>query len=190
MKNTKFSFMLVLLVLFSIPSHAKEEKPSWVEDKAHLEELISENKCTEYWDVLWPWAKKGNLEARAWLFILMAPPPKITPIFAPGNSGDLITKIRNIVIMAAHSHDYQGDLSLWPGYKNTTNELYKMVGFNKSVKGKQFLECTKDNKAKDCTEIAVKSKLVPSFEKYAEQMDMFIEDGMRSKCAYRNRKRN
>ncbi|PCJ99163.1 MAG: hypothetical protein COA45_06915 [Zetaproteobacteria bacterium] len=182
MKKSILTFMLALPMLFSIPAYADAENSNWIEDKVRLEKLVSEKKCTEYWGVLWPWAKAENYEARTMLLVLMAPPPHMRVVFAPGSSGDLVTNIRNIVIMAVHSHDIKDASSIRADYGETADGLYKMVGFGDSAGGRKFMECVQNKEAKNCAEIAVQEKLVPSFKNYSAQIDMFMENGMQSTC--------
>ncbi|MCC7305011.1 MAG: hypothetical protein IT558_01995 [Alphaproteobacteria bacterium] len=158
----------------------QSQDPEWLAAKKSLENLVQEEKCSEYWNILWPWAKKGNLEARALLLISLAPPPDMNIIYAPGSSGDYISKLRDITIMSVHSHGYKE--KWFEDYKNLISDLYVQVGFDEISAGKDFLKCVKDTPSANCIDIAVKEKLVPSFEEYASQIDALMKEGMKSTC--------
>lgn len=148
----------------------------------------NDKSCNEVWNSVWTAAKEGDLESRFKLFVSMAPLIHMTPIVPPGSSGDVITQIRHIVILAVHSHNF---LVMLPNQKiaidqvkevrdtyiKVAYDLYEMVGFNKNTHGKKFLECVK-KKSDNCTKIAVDGKLVPSFEEYAKQIDALQNIGI------------
>lgn len=164
----------------------------WLAVKASLEKSGQGlNHCEESWDVLWPWAKKGNLEARFTLFFLMTPPPDMKPLFAPGSSGDRISWQRDVIIMLTHSLGYKGDPDLKDNqldvlaHYNDALALYKKFGLGSDYKSVEFLKCAQENKD-NCAAIAVKNKIVPSFEEYAQQIDLFLEKGMKAHCVNSN----
>lgn len=161
----------------------------WLSDKARLEKLSSdkaemsdEERCQAIWDILWPWAIKDNLEARSYLFFLMAPPPHMKPLLLPGNTGDSVTKFKDAIIMAVHSYPYQFDTDMKETYQNVAHTLYQQAGFEQSSSGRKFLKCL-ENSENNCAEIAVQERLVPSFEEYAKNIDVFISAGIKSHCA-------
>lgn len=145
--------------------------------------IASAKKCDEVWDVLWPLAKDGNLEARAMLFITMAPPWKGQPVRAPGNYGDYISKIKDITIMGVYAHDYKGEwggIGVRESYKNTLTTMYKNAGFENLPQSVEFLKCVERDGV--CSGIAIKDKLVPSFEHFALQIDAMMAFGLKSQC--------
>lgn len=167
-------------MLFSAgQSHGAD--PEWAAAKVQLEKLVSEEKCEEYWSTIWPYAKTGNLEARMVLLTFLAPPVHGTQIIPPGSTGDLVSKLRDIIIMAVHSSDYTGSEDFNQYYKDLAYDLYLKQGFEESVEGREFLKCVTE-KANDCAAIAVKEKLVPSFDDYAKQIDLYTTSGMKSSC--------
>ncbi|MCG7870491.1 MAG: hypothetical protein JAZ11_00125 [Candidatus Thiodiazotropha lotti] len=181
MKRTLILLTLLLTACATASSVVAEDNPEWLADKARLESLTEENRCEEQWNILWKWAKRGNMQARSMIYFLMVPSPDMAPIYAPGNSGDFMSSIKDIVVVAVHSHDYRTSLSNDDVYSEAAYELYKQVGFDKSFRGRKYLECVKAEK-KDCAEVAVEEKLVPSFNDYAAQIDAFIAEGMTITC--------
>lgn len=167
-------------ILFSA-GQSRGADPEWAAAKANLEKLVSEGKCDDYWSAIWPFAKKGNLEARMILLTLLAPPVHGTQIIPPGSTGDLVSKLRDIIIMAVHSSDYTGSEDFNQYYKDLAYDLYTKQGFDESVEGRAFLKCV-SLKSNDCATIGVKGKLVPSFDDYAKQIDTYTNSGMKSTC--------
>lgn len=175
--------MMIVAGVVLFANHGSSAHPSstWQAEKVRLENLIQAGKCAEYWDVLWPSAKEGNLEARAILLTLLAPPVHGTQVFAPGSAGDLVSRLRDIVIMAVHTSDYRGSEDSTKYYRELAYDLYLKNGFDQTTDGQEFLKCVREE-ANGCAEIAVKGHLVPSFEDYANQVNSFINSGMKSTC--------
>ena len=168
-----------------VPPDNKPYLDDWSAAKTHLEK-IGGNKdgCEDSWSVLWHWAKKGNLEARFTLFVLMLPGPDMVPILPPGNSGDRVSIYRDAVTMFTHSLGYktedQSHLDLNTHYQ-TGLSLYKKMGLGNDPRSSEFLQCLKENK-KACAKIAVRNQIVPSFKNYARPIDIFLEKGMKPSC--------
>lgn len=151
---------------------------AWL-DKTKLATLGIGDGCNDLWNALWPSAKEGDLESRAILFFFMIPPPDLPFQYAPGNAGDLVSRKRDIVIMAVHSQAYDGPFE--PGYKDLAYDQYLWSGFDQTWPGKKFLECVKTS-GENCAQIAVDGELVPSFEDFARQIDALMAAGMKSTC--------
>jgi hypothetical protein len=191
----KHNFRLVVLsalaLCCAVPSLViAQDDSEWLADKARLEKLRSENLtneelCQKTWDILWSWSKKGNLEARAWLFFLLLPPGSHADVLhMPGRSGDYLTKIRDGLILAAHSSGVE--------YENKRyNERHYGITYSffsempvKNIGGDTFLKCIALSQSKDCAQIAVDKKLVPSFENYAAEIDALLTQGMKPSCSF------
>lgn len=158
-----------------------ETSSGWLAVKERFGNLGNAGRCDEQWDVLWPWAKKGKGEARALLLFIMVPPPDMPHVFAPGNTGDFVSRMRDAEIMAIHSYDYKPNEKVHEAYEDVVYQLGVNAGFADSIEGREFLACVK-SKSKSCADIAVKGKLVPSFEDYARQVDALINQGFESTC--------
>lgn len=166
------------------PSFAADEKLSPL-----LKELQAAGDCAKYWDILWPKAKAGDMEARWNMYFLMVSPPHMDILFAPSASQNYVTKMRNATIMAAHAYDYDGESPFFgknekaaiADYKETAAWLFKHAGFPE----KKFMACVTEGKTK-CTHLAVEEKLVPSFEDFAKEIDALMAQGIKSTCEYDN----
>lgn len=156
-----------------------DHEPYWLDQTKNGKRLADAKDCADFWNIFWPAAKAGDLEARAILFYLMIPPPDMSFLYAPGNSGDLISRQRDINVMAVHSIDYSGPFE--PHYRELALEQFISAGFDFPPGKSKFLECVKKG-GKGCADIAVKARLVPSFEEFARQIDAMTAAGMKSSC--------
>lgn len=155
-----------------------ELSKEWAEDKSILEKVANEGRCEEYWNILWPWAKRGNKEAMDSLFLLLMPPPHMDRICSPGNSCDLVSSLRDAVVFAVHTSDHQKD----EVYVGVANHLYETFGFRQTERGRNFIECLDKKSSRNCAAVAVYERLVPSFEEYASHIDALIAQGWKSTC--------
>lgn len=184
-KSNVVAILLPLAFLIAIPLaniSVADEAAEWEEAQNRLALIEGENRCEELWDILWPFAKSGNIEARKSLLFLMAPPPDMSALFSPSNtSNDLLGQYRDIVTMAVHSDAHKNDGSEDNSYSEAALAFYEIVGFKESARGRTFIECVKSGKS-NCATIAVTEQLVPSFDEYAAQQDLFLSNGQNAHC--------
>lgn len=153
---------------------------SWIEKTKHKDVFVRSGFCSEeLWEVLWSEAKAGDLEARAILFFFMIPPPHIPRLTPPGSTGDLVSRKRDIAIMAVHSQAYDGPFER--GYRDLAYDQFVSAGFDYPPGTSDFMKCVKAS-GDNCADIAVKAGLVPSFEDFAKQIDAMAAAGMKSTC--------
>lgn len=178
----KIMFPIVVAVIFlsALTKVAKAEDLLWVADREKLARISDEN-CQEAWDILWPWAKKGNLEARLKLLGLV----QWGIVTVPGHA-DSASRWRDMSILTIHSSGYEGNI------KNVAPEdprLTTFVSADFQIIYRDFLECYQKGDSIQCAEKAVKNKRVPSFSDYAEEIDGLVARGHRAYCLdYENRK--
>jgi hypothetical protein len=180
--------IITAFILYTFPSYAAEDA-EWSEDKIKLEKLTSEGKCDEYWDVLWPWAKQGNLEARRLLFIISAVQLHMPEVYPPGRSGDLISHVRDIIILGLHSLPNQNSGTITDQDKIFIETLTEFITYyasafqlNSASKAEKFMECWSKEKTQKCTKLAVDNGFIPSWESYSAEIDALIDKGMKSTC--------
>lgn len=173
------AFFAAIIVATTFSTSARSDDASdWAADKARLEQLANEGRCEGYWDVLWPWAKKGNDEARELLLVSLLPGPHMEGVCSPGSQCDFVTHMRDIIIVAVHASPIQ-----YKEYKEAVNSYFQQWGFEDVKQGKEFMECFNNTTSdKDCASLAVGANIVPSFEEYAAQIDAMLADGLKSKC--------
>ncbi len=181
-------FLFVLSLFISSIAKA-EDDPAWLADKARLEKLSSENlseekECQVTWDILWNWAKKGNLEARADLFYYSFPAGLHAPqLYMPGLL-DEISRNRHTIILGIHSLGVQLDNKLQPLYIEHSNKIFNRL-LNYGLKGQGFLKCLTLYPREECAQLAQDRALVPKFDEYAAEIDALIAQGMKPKCFFR-----
>lgn len=162
-------------------AHANSDDSAWIEDRQLLQGLLKEHACDRVWTTLWPWAKRGNMEARFLIFMLMVPPPDADFLRAPGNSGDYATTMRDALVMAVHSLDFDDHSSERAHYREVTVNLLRSIGRDDSPDVGPVLTCMRRSRT-GCSEIAVKEMLVPSFDDYVRQIDALMNGGMTGSC--------
>jgi hypothetical protein len=182
-----FLGLLVTFFLLSLMTSAKAVSPSWEEDMAALEKMIdgdyAEN-CQGIWDLLWPWAKAGRLEAREFLFYMGVPLIHQPTLLAPGMSKEIFERQDELLVLFAHAagmaNTNEGAAnSLYADFMYAFNEGYlKRIGYNSNA----WMTCMNKEPSPACADILVKDKVIPSFEEYATQIDLRIAQGQKPVC--------
>lgn len=118
------------------------------------------------WRELWPAAKRGDLGARAVLFLSVGYDHiRLLPGSLPS---DAVSKRADMLFLAIHSTGI--DDTEW-GYRDAVTMLYDMANVSNMTGGKEFLECFETSYSPSCSQIAVEHGLVPSFDSYAAVVD-------------------
>lgn len=181
MKSIIAFFASIIVAITFSTSARSDDTSDWAADKARLEQLVNEGRCEGYWDVLWPWAKKGNDEARELLLMSLVPPPHMDGICSPGSTCDWITQMRDATVMAVHSSPFSRD-----AYAEAARFVFEEWEIKKLPQGKDFIHCAltenAGDNAADCASIAVNANISPSFDEYAQQIDAMIANGLKSRC--------
>lgn len=167
--------MLFFILLGNTPQSWADEANSWDVAKIELEKLDS-SQCQKRWDILWSNAKSGNQEARFSLLTALL----WDGLVFPGEKNDMISEIRNMLILAVHSGNY-AYIQEPPLKINASEVVYKLVDLKK-LDARKFLNCMETNPQEDCSKSAVEDRLVPSFEDFSKQVDMRIKMGERPNC--------
>jgi len=186
---TRF-FLMVALVAISSSSSASDEGRRWDEDKKKFIEVInskdlsSNESCLQVWDILWTWSKKGNLEARADLASLLFPVGSHAPsIVVPGHEGDQVSTIRDATIVAIHgvgvAYSDERENANYYGLVRLLSDAMRV-----EIKGKKFIQCLNQGVLNKCSDYAVESRVVPSFEKFSEEIDALQDQGYRPTCYF------
>lgn len=181
MRESVLAITLSIVLLVSHGAVAKGFDADWLSDRARLEALDDSEKCTRGWEILWDWSKRGNEEAQSLLLVTMMPPPDMAPLTLPGSSQDYVSKMRDLLIIAVHTEDALSASPYGKDYESTLGLLYSAGGFEGIPAGRRFLECRKEG-TRDCSAIAVKEMLVPSFDDFAEQIDRLVTNGAKPDC--------
>lgn len=149
---------LIIIVFLSTSSYALTS--GWENTKKQALAAINSNDCATAWNLIWPWAQRGNLDARAILATSMVA-VRLTP---PGNS-DTISRFRHSVILAVHG--------VANGDPAATELLYALIKSKHimDMGGRKLKRCVDAGKSpRLCVEKAVKDNFVPSFEDYSKEI--------------------
>ena len=155
---------------------------TWESDKKKIENMSGESACEDRWNIIWKWAKKGNLEARYYMFVLMVPLPDMSSLCVPSYDKDSASYRRDLLIWAAYSLDFvpgdeMGDeyIKIRDSYREDTKMWIGDLG-KESEKVQNLIKCI-ESKKNNCTEVAVEYGFVPSFKDYAKQVDALLNVG-------------
>lgn len=140
--------------------------------------------CQATFDLVWSWAKKGDLEARADMSDMLYPSwPGLPQMFMPGRSQDKLSSNRDAIILRIHSLGVHfADENDRRRYEQNSQVIYAPI--EGTAAGSRFWMCLESKKAEECRiEAAAKEyKLVPTFEEYAAEIDFLIEHGYKPAC--------
>lgn len=220
MKNFIVAAALVLTMITATVALASNEAPKPVYDSANDPEWVAfrtsltntniqakdkQEYCAKQWDLLWPWAKKGNYEARAILLSLIVSMMHMDRLLPPGTEKKDDSYEKAIIIIGAHTIPMtKKDSTLlfinpdtgqeYPG-ANFPYEMAKFYIENMKLPEQQkkpYLDCLKETPSHGCADIAVKDGLVPAFDEYAAKIDALMKKGIKASCiidGYSERKR-
>lgn len=159
-------------------SRLLEGKGKWSKNEKRLEVIYSQNtplekQCLDGWNILWPLAKKGSLDARRqlaeeWFYMGRR---------MPGHE-DKLSSMRDFAILAIHASGANKHLSKKP---DVVNEMFKK-GHELFYLGKDDVECFLSSPSPSCADMAVKNMIAPSFEDFSKEIDMQIRSGKNSVC--------
>lgn len=145
------------------------EDRAWKLAKIQIEEKLKSNDCKEVFSVLWPYVKKRHVDAEEVILSLTMFPPFLN---LPGRGGDYISRARDIIILASHS----------PSIKNELEEM--SLSFLKGVPGSRgFFQCRSESHQKDCSQLLVEKKIIPSFQSYLVEVDALLDTGLVATCS-------
>ncbi len=171
----------VLLVGLYSPAHALEIN-NLPKPRPEIQKLMQEHECMKVWNILWPEAKSGDIEARAYLAFLSMPLMHSDALFMPGDSGDNISRLRDALILTIHSKGFIFKTEDTAKDGDIYNFMYSR--FIDKYLGRNYFKCMNEKNSQECAKVAVKDKLVPAFEDYAKKIDMLVAQGARPTCDF------
>lgn len=193
-------FLFILLLALSLGqfsiAFATDDVSDLLSDENKINNLSGDENCVARWDILWDWAKKGEMKARFTLLVSMMPLPDTGAVRMPGNNGDYVSNSKDVITMAVHSWEYIGDSDneskeFVKNYKAVILNVFMMAGLDRIESGKKFIDCIGKSDGRTCSRLAVDEGLVPSFEIYSAQIDAMKSKGISPYCEpYKIRKYN
>lgn len=182
--------LLVATSAFSqepVPNAAEQESvrqhAEWTdaEKKMYLinsSDLTLEEKCQRRWDIQWPLAKSGNLDARYNLYISLSK----NWIRILGRPHDKITNMRDHYALFFNSF---GSSNLANEYRNQSPERvfsYFAEYLPPLANNEELKNCMSYALSRECAYIAIESGIILSFEEYAADVDLYLRNGSSIQC--------
>ena len=171
--KTLFLLSLFLVTTFVTPVFADTKPASsgsaWLIDKEKLEGKVEAGECSAAFNILWPYVKDDNVEAQQVMLSLMQFAPFLN---LPGRSGDYITRVRDVIILAAYSPNIEKELS----------DL--SLSYAENVRGsREFFECRSDPQKKNCASSLKQKKIIPPFESFIKEIESLTNSGFVATCS-------
>lgn len=168
---------VISLLTFPQPAQAADMlSPGMLSAEKRLNNLSGVELCVETWNVLWPLAKEGDLQARMALVWQVMPLMHMDMVVPPGRSGDYISKMRDARILFAHG------LGAWIKNSEAHKDIKLFSFIFEGIGSEKFNECISEERYDECAAIAVEENKIPSFESYAAEMDALAAQGFKPSC--------
>lgn len=134
----------------------------WDRSKTQAAAAVESGDCARAWNLIWPWARRGQVEARA----ILAGGAVANGLTPPGGSGDAVSQFRHALILSVHGAA-GGDAKTMEMLRAVVRpELVSHMG------GRALKRCLDaGNPPHRCVADAVEAGFVPDFESYADEID-------------------
>lgn len=176
MAETTASLPADVAAMQALEPHQRWDSPQWLRERATI--LDTAGNCQARWNLLWNWAKRGNLEARHLLLENESGTRALftrTPL-TPDTEND---RLWLRVLLAIHQLGYVGRSE---ASADTARRSLDYIGTWKQQGVSAFSACYTSSPDADCTAIAVSQGMVPSFASYAASVDARIQAGAVPVC--------
>lgn len=155
---------MTVVVTFIVMTAIACAKPSsdWEAAKTQAATTIDSGDCAGAWNLVWPWARRGNIEARA----ILATGVVAAGLIPSGSHGDAISQFRHSVILAVHG--------VADGDRATIELLNALMRSDvvSDMGGDRLKRCLDaDTPARTCIANAINDGFVPDFGDYAREID-------------------
>lgn len=154
---------MVLVALVAGATAACAQVPDdWDTAKAQAAAAVESGDCGRAWDLLWPWAGRGRIEARA----ILAGGVVAAGLTPPGGSGDAVSQFRHALVLSVHGAAGGDAKALEILRALVRPELVSRMG------GRALKRCLDaGSPPRGCVADAVEAGFVPDFENYASEID-------------------
>ena len=158
----KLYTVTLIALLTTVSTACAQTNSDWIEAKQQASLAIDAGECSKAWELVWPWAKRGNVEARA----ILATGMLAAGLSLPGGRNDAITRYRDSLILAVHGAAGGDAAAKEMSLGLVQNSLVSDMG------GAQFTACLKaDTAPQTCVDSAIKNGFIPDFANYAREID-------------------
>lgn len=163
------AMLAISLSALSTPASAEgEQDPAWLAVKSKILKKDMTGECEAAFNLIWPYAKKGNKDALATLMRFAYG----IGLNMPGRSIDTVSRWRDYYILSVYAY-----------HENLDHASKELLGsFIKELKySDKFFDCHINN-GLQCESIFFKNELLPSLSQYTNEIDIFINAGNRATC--------
>lgn len=156
----RFYFLLPVLIPLHFTVMA-EPVASWPASRDQALLAFNSGNCDKVWQLMWPRARDGNVQAMA----MLATGAYSAGLLPPGISQDALARLRHTLILSAHAAA-SNDAANRELLKGLLQEsLIAEAG------GRQLQECLTGQTAKEqCISRAVNTGFLPSLANYAKEL--------------------
>lgn len=159
----RIGLVVCMLMAAGAMSADTQSATAWEEAKTRAVAYVDSGECDRAWDVLWPWAKSGQGEARA----ILAGGIFAAGLIPPGGTADTATRIRDMLTFAVHGLAGPGGGTREIVDGLLQSELVTAMG------ARELRRClASDKAAAACVDVAVESGFVPEFADFAQDIDL------------------
>ncbi len=169
-----------------------EQATAWREALRQLQaitdsDIPEEERCQPRWNIIWPLAKAGNLEARTTFYRALG----LTYVRIPNYSWDRVTQNRFGVALFMHSRGAPraratGVLTgrFTGKFDGLDPRIFQLSysGFSVITEDEPVMTCMLQGERQACARLAVERKLIPSFEDLAKEIDALTQNGKTFSC--------
>lgn len=145
--------------------------------------------CDLFYNVLWSWSKKGNLSARFMLLATIAFSgfeKGMGHFVMPTTSWDEMTRKRYLSLLTLYQIGSKEDTEGF-GDADKEENRYFFDTFITKINGlepdSKFGKCMGKERSQKCVEEAVKDGIIPSFDRFAREIDALYAAGFMPICA-------
>ncbi len=134
---------------------------TWQTTRDQAAQAFEKSNCTKVWQLVWPWARGGNVQALA----MLATGAYSANLLPPGISTDPLARLRHTLILSAHA-----------AAGNDTANTQLLEGLLQEpliadAGGRQLRECLAGNTAKEkCISHAVNDGFLPALVTYSKEL--------------------
>ncbi len=156
----RFYFFLPVLISLHFTAMA-EPATSWPTSRDRALQAFDRGNCDKVWQLVWPRAREGNMQAMA----MLATGAYSAGLLPPGISQDALARLRHTLILSAHAA---------ASNDAANNELLNSLlqeSLIAAAGGRQLQECLTGQTAKEqCIRRAIDMGFLPSLANYAKEL--------------------
>ena len=171
----------------------KQQAEEWLAALARIEEvdksgLTINHQCQATWDIIWPLAKAGNLEAR---YALHGYFSHGYGLYYAGQGFDLLSRPRLLALLYFHSlgsPSLTGDINYMKvGISTAPSFAHNYPEFSSISSYPSIQQCVLDAPSQACTKMLVDRTLIVSFERFSVEVDALLKSDATINCFTRVR---